>query len=61
VESHKIANYSATTEAREKSADLESVEFYKELNMCLTKFENNQVLLNKNSCRFLVTTKLFTA
>ncbi len=59
VKSHKIANNSATTEAREKiSTVLESVEFYNFLNICLTKFENYQILLNKISHRFIMTTKI---
>jgi hypothetical protein len=57
VKNHKIANNLATTEAREKiSTFLESLEFF---NVCLTKFENYQISLNKISRRFLVTTKLF--
>ncbi len=48
VQSHKIANNSANTETREKlSTDLESVELCKSYDMCLTKFENYQILLNK--------------
>ncbi len=58
VKSHKIANTSATTEAREKiSTDLESVEFF---DAFLTKFENYQILLNEISHNYLMTTKLFT-
>jgi hypothetical protein len=50
VKNHKIANKSATTEAREKiSTDLESLEFWKYFAACLTKFENYQILLNKIS------------
>jgi hypothetical protein len=57
VKSHKIADNSATTEAREKiSTDLESVECF---DICLTKFENYEILLDKNSHRLLLTTKLF--
>ncbi len=60
VKSHKIANYSVTTEAREKiSIDLESVEFYI-FYVCLTKFENYHILLNKISHRFLMTTMVCT-
>jgi hypothetical protein len=51
---------SAITEAREKiSTDWETVEFYLFLYICLTKFENYQILLNKISHRYLATTKLF--
>jgi hypothetical protein len=57
---HKIANNAATGEAREKiSTDLESIELKKK-DICLTKFENYLILLNKISHRFLVTTKLFS-
>jgi hypothetical protein len=59
VKNNKIVNSSATTEAREKiSAYLESLEFQKFFDACLTKFENYQILRNKISHRFLVTTKL---
>ncbi len=35
-------------------------EFWKFFNVRLTKFQNNQILLNKISHRFLMTTKLFS-
>jgi hypothetical protein len=58
VKNNKIAKHSTTTKAKEKiSTDLESLEFF---DVCLTKFENNQILLNKISHVFLLTTKLFT-
>jgi hypothetical protein len=58
VKSHRIADDSATTEASEKiSTDLESLEFLKSLGVCLAKFENYQILLNKISHRFIVTAK----
>ena len=62
VKNHKTASNSATTEAIEKiSTDLESLVFRIFLNVCLAKFENNQILLNKICNRFLLTTfKLFT-
>jgi hypothetical protein len=61
VKTHKIANNSATTEAREKiSTYLKSLEFKKNFGLCLTKFENCQILLNKICHRFLATTKLFS-
>ncbi len=61
MKSHKIANNSATTEAREEiSADLESLELKKIFDVCLNKFENNQILLNKISHRFQATTPLFS-
>ncbi len=57
VKNHKIANDSATTEAREKMyTDLESVEFF---DVCLIKLKTNQILLNKMSHIFSATTKLF--
>ncbi len=58
MKNHKIAKNSTTTQAREKiSTELESLEF---LNVCLTKFKNNQILYNKISHRFLLKPKLFT-
>jgi hypothetical protein len=61
MKNYKAANNSATTEARENiSRDLESLVFHKNLDACLTKFENHQILLIKISHRFLVTTKLFS-
>jgi hypothetical protein len=50
VNSHKIANNSATTEAREKtSRDLESLEFKKHFIVYMAKYENYQILPNKIS------------
>jgi hypothetical protein len=61
VKNDKIATSSATTEAREKiSACLESLEFQKFLDACLSIFENYQILLSKIRYRFLVTTKLLS-
>jgi hypothetical protein len=57
----KVANNSTTAEAWEKiGTDLESFKFYKFSNACLTEFKNYQILLNKISHRFQVTTKLFS-
>jgi hypothetical protein len=57
LKSHKIANNLATTEAWEKiSTYTESLEIFV---VCLTKFENYQILFNKISHRFLVTANLF--
>ncbi len=39
---------------------MESLEVSEFFEVCLTKFKNNQILLNKISHRFLLTTKLFT-
>jgi hypothetical protein len=61
VKNHKIANNSTTTKAREETkADLESLEFFKLFNACLTKSRNNVILLNNISYRFIQTTELFT-
>jgi hypothetical protein len=54
-----MANNSATSEAREKSTYLESLEFLKFFDVCLTNFENYQILLSEISQIFRVTTKLF--
>jgi hypothetical protein len=44
VKNHKIDKNSTTTKAREKiSTDLKSLEFWKILNACLTKFKNNKI------------------
>jgi hypothetical protein len=57
----KIAKNSTTTKVGDKiSADLESSEFYKFLNACLTKFNNNQILVDIISHIILPITKLFT-
>jgi hypothetical protein len=42
------------------STDLESLELEKIFGVCLTKFEDYQIWLNKISHWFLVTAKLFT-
>ncbi len=56
--SHKIGDNPATTDAKEKiSTYLESFEFF---DVDLTKFETNQILLNKISRYYLPSTKLFT-
>ena len=61
VKNHRIANHSASAEAGEKvSTYLESLEFKKCFDVCLTKFKSNQILLNEISHRFLVKTKLFS-
>jgi hypothetical protein len=61
VKNYKTAKNSTTTKARGKlSTDLESLEFYNNFDACLTKFKNSQILFNKLSHRFLLTTKLFT-
>jgi hypothetical protein len=61
AKNHKIDRNSTTTIAREKNKRrygiFKILEFF---NVCLTKFKNNQILLNKISHRFLLTTKLFT-
>jgi hypothetical protein len=57
VKNNQIANNSTTTEAREIIAQIWNP--YKFFDACLTKFRNNQNLLNKISHKFLLTTKLF--
>ncbi len=42
------------------STDLEFLEFYKILNVGFTKFKTNQILPNKISYLYQITTKLFT-
>ncbi len=55
---HEIVNNTATTEAKEKiNTCMESLEFQKFCDVCLTKFKSDQILLNKISHRFLVATK----
>jgi hypothetical protein len=47
VKSHKTAISFASTEAIENiTTDLESLEFLKIFDVCLTKFEHYQILLN---------------
>jgi hypothetical protein len=61
VKNNKIAKNSTTTKASEKiSGDLEILGFQLIFDICLTKFKNNQILLNKISHRFLLIIKLFT-
>jgi hypothetical protein len=53
LKNHKIANSSTTAEAKEKmSKYLESFKFEKKTDVHLTKFKNNQILLNKISTHF---------
>jgi hypothetical protein len=56
----QTAYNSTTTKARAKNKH-KSLEFTKNIDMYLTKFENNKTLLNKMSHLFLETTKLFSA
>jgi hypothetical protein len=61
VKNFKIDTNSTTPESTEKiCTNLESLEFYKFLDVGLDKFKNNDILPNKISHIFLVTTKLFT-
>jgi hypothetical protein len=61
VKNHKIVNNSTTNRAGEKiSAYLESLEFTKFFDVSLVKSENNQILRNKISHRFLIATKVYT-
>ncbi len=62
AKNHKIAENLRTTYAIEKiNTDLESLKFLIFFDMYLTKFKNNQILPNKISHRFLLTTKLLKA
>jgi hypothetical protein len=58
---HRNADNSTTAKATEKTSSHFGIFrildiFY----VCLTEFKNNQILLDKISHRFLVTTKLFS-
>jgi hypothetical protein len=44
VKSHKIANISITTETRKKQAPFFICRILEIFDLCLTKFENNQIL-----------------
>jgi hypothetical protein len=56
---HKIANISTTIKAWQKlSTDLESLKLQKKIDISLTEFKNNQILLYKISHGFLLTAKL---
>ncbi len=55
VKNYKNAHNSATTEAKEKNKHIFDV-----FDVCLTIFENYQILFHRISHRFLVTTKLFS-
>ncbi len=58
VKSYKIDNKLTNTATREKlNTDLESLEFLKHFDACLTKLENHHILLNKISQRFIETNK----
>jgi hypothetical protein len=57
---NKYANNSATTEAREKNKHRFGIEFCESLNICLTKFRKNQIIVNKISHGFLGKWKLST-
>jgi hypothetical protein len=56
----KLNNHQMSKSSETVSADLESLEFYKNFDVCLTKFKNNLIVLNKISHSFLLTTNLFT-
>jgi hypothetical protein len=62
VKNHKIANNSATPEAREKISTFFGILsiLRKFFDVCLTIFESYQILLNKITHIFLATTKLFS-
>ncbi len=59
IKNHRAAKNSSTTEAQEKICeDLKSVEFQKNLDTRWSQLNNNLILLNKISHRFLFTTKV---
>jgi hypothetical protein len=59
VKNHKIANNLATTEAGEIISTFGTLRILEFFDVCLTKFENYQILLHKISHRFVSTTQLF--
>ncbi len=60
MKNHKIGKDSVDNKGRGKiRAVLDSLEFLKNVDVCLTKFKSNPTLLNKISHRFLLTTKLY--
>jgi hypothetical protein len=60
VNSHKIDNNSTTTKAREKKlSHIWNPNNFRHFLIYVTRFENNKLLLDKISQRFLLTTKLF--
>ncbi len=60
MKNHKIADKSASTDAREKNKHVRGLEFYQYYGVFLTKFENTPSLFNKFSHWIVVTTNLFT-
>ncbi len=60
AKSHKIVNISATAKAREKISSFLILRQLEILDVCLTKFESYQILLNKISNKFLMIAKLFS-
>jgi hypothetical protein len=55
VKNHKISNNLATTDGRENL-----IVYVESFDVCLTKFKNNQISLNKISHRVIETTNLFS-
>ncbi len=60
VKNHKIAYNLATTEARKNKQIFEILRILEIFDASWSKFESYQILLNKISHRFLVTTKLLS-
>ncbi len=61
VKNHKTANNSESTEAVEKiNTVFGSLEFEENCDVHLSKLRNNQILQNKISHRFILTTNLLT-
>jgi hypothetical protein len=60
MKNHKFADNVTTTKAGEKiSTDLASLELFKYIDVGLATFENNQILRNKISRRYVATNKLY--
>jgi hypothetical protein len=54
VKNHRTAKTQQPLKVAKKiNTDLESIEFWKNLDLCLTKSESNKILLNKIIRRFL--------
>ncbi len=59
ISASSFCHQTATNEAREKYliTDMESLEFEKFYDVCLTSFKNKQILCNKTNHIYLATTK----
>ncbi len=58
---HNFDKKSTTPKAREKIKHrIRILRILEKNDVCLSKFKNNQILLNKISRRFILTTKIFS-